>query len=95
MAEIIDLQRLAYQTEAKLYNDWSLPALMQTIDSLSEEFENSVILKAIINNNIIGSVGAKIDEGFCKIGRLIVHPEFQRQGIGSSLLNTLRKSMKM
>lgn len=84
--EIIDLQRLAYQSEAKLYNDWSLPALTQTIDSLHQEFENSVILKAIVNNKIIGSVRARVDEGICKIGRLIVKPEFQRQGIGAKLL---------
>lgn len=89
--EIIGLQRLAYQSEAKLYNDWSLPALTQTADSLHQEFESSVILKAIINNKIIGSVRAKIEEGVCKIGRLIVSPEFQGQGIGSRLLKQIEK----
>ena len=89
--EIIELQRLAYQSEAKLYNDWTLPALTQTVESLKEEFETSVILKAVSDNNIIGSVRAKVEEGVCKIGRLIVHPEFQRQGIGSSLLKHIER----
>lgn len=44
-AEIINLQRLAYQSEAELYNDWSLPPLTQTIDNLIQEFSRSVILK--------------------------------------------------
>jgi ribosomal protein S18 acetylase RimI-like enzyme len=93
--EIIELQRLAYQSEAKLYNDWSLPALMQTIDSLKKEFERSVILKAIIEDNkIIGSVRAYIDDGICKIGRLIVDPEFQGQGIGSNLLEQIEGRYK-
>ena len=84
--EIIELQRLAYQSEAKLYNDWALPALTQTVDSLQQEFADSIILKAAIKNTIIGSVRAKVGDGVCKIGRLIVHPEFQGRGIGSSLL---------
>lgn len=84
--EIIGLQQLAYQSEAKLYNDWSLPALTQTVDSLKQEFEQSIVLKAVINNKIIGSVRAKLTDGVCKIGRLIVDPDFQGQGIGSALL---------
>lgn len=75
--DIIALQRLAYQSEAKLYNDWSLPALTQTVDSLQQEFASSVILKSVVNNKIVGSVRAKVENNICKIGRLIVHPEFQ------------------
>lgn len=89
--EILDLQRLAYQSEAKLYNDWSLPALTQTIDSLYQEFESSVILKAITDNKIVGSVRAKVEGGVCKIGRLIVHPDFQKRGIGTDLLEHIEK----
>ncbi len=84
--EIIELQRLAYQSEAKLYNDWSLPALTQTVDSLKQEVERDIVLKAVINNKIIGSVRAKLIDGVCKIGRLIVDPDFQGHGIGSALL---------
>jgi len=86
---IIMLQRLSYQSEAKIYNDWSLPALTQTVESLCAEFEKSVILKATKNGDIIGSVRATISDNICKIGRLIVHPESQRQGIGSNLLNKI------
>jgi len=89
--EILELQSLAYQSEAKLYNDWSLPALTQTIESLHEEFKDSIILKATIKNKIVGSVRAKVENGVCKIGRLIVNPDYQGQGIGTALLNRIEK----
>lgn len=87
--EILELQKLAYQSEAKLYNDWSLPALTQTIESLHQEFKDSIILKAIIKNKIVGSVRAKMENSICKIGRLIVNPEYQGQGIGTALLSRI------
>jgi GNAT superfamily N-acetyltransferase len=83
---IIQLQRLAYQSEAERYNDWSLPALTQTVESLQIEFEQQIILKAVKGDEIIGSVRAFTQQDICKIGRLIVHPHHQRQGIGSQLL---------
>lgn len=89
--EILELQYLAYQSEAKLYNDWSLPALTQTLDSLYQEFENSIILKAIIDSKIVGSVRAKIENDVCRIGRLIVKPDFQGNGIGTALLHHIEK----
>lgn len=87
--EIIQLQRLAYKSEAKLYNDWTLPPLIQTSDSLAQEFETSLILKAVKGNEIIGSVRANLVEDNCHIGRLIVHPDFQGKGIGSELLQNI------
>lgn len=89
---ILVLQKLAYQSEARLYNDWSLPPLTQTIGSLREEFATSVILKAMSGEHLIGSVRAKVVNGVCLIGRLIVHPEFQGQGIGSRLLRQIEAS---
>lgn len=87
--EILELQILAYQSEAKLYNDWSLPALTQTIESLQQELQDSIILKALIQRNIVGSVRSKVENGVCKIGRLVVRPDYQRQGIGTALLNCI------
>lgn len=89
--EIIQLQRLAYESEAQLYQDWTIPPLTQTSDSLRKEFETSIILKAVNAGEIIGSVRAKLLDDVCHIGRLIVHPDFQKQGIGSELLRDIEQ----
>lgn len=89
--EIIFLQKAAYESEAKLYNDWTLPPLLQTPDSLREELETSLILKGVEGKKIVGSVRAKLVADTCHIGRLIVHPDFQGKGIGTELLKHIEK----
>ena len=86
---ILALQKLAYQSEARLYDDWSLPPLIQDIASLREEFRASLVLKATVADRLVGSVRAKVSDGTAAIGRLIVHPGFQGQGIGSQLLKAV------
>jgi ribosomal protein S18 acetylase RimI-like enzyme len=84
--EILALQKLAYQSEAKLYNDWTIPPLIQTLSQLIAEFDTMVFLKAIDSGQIIGSLRASFDGGTCCIGRVIVQPEYQRKGIGTQLM---------
>jgi ribosomal protein S18 acetylase RimI-like enzyme len=91
---ILALQKLAFQSEAKLYNDWSLAPLTQTIESLLEEFTRSMVLKATVDKRLVGSVRARQNGETCSIGSLIVHPEFQRQGIGSQLLRDIEAKFK-
>jgi ribosomal protein S18 acetylase RimI-like enzyme len=88
-AEILALQKLAYQSEAVLYDDWSIPPLIQTLDEIEKEFEGTIFLKACDSDKIIGSVRASNRDGACNIGRLIVHPDFQHKGIGSRLMSAI------
>lgn len=84
---ILALQKTAYQSEAWIYNDWTLPPLTQSLASLTAEFTDYIILKAVDADRIIGSVRAKSDGTLCMIEKLIVHPDYQRQGLGTSLLH--------
>jgi ribosomal protein S18 acetylase RimI-like enzyme len=89
--ELLALQKLAYQSEAEIYNDYGIPPLVQTLESMQEDFEKSLFLRAVVDGRIIGSVRANAKEGTCYIGRLIVHPDFQNRGIGTRLMNEIEK----
>ncbi|MBI4791678.1 MAG: GNAT family N-acetyltransferase [Deltaproteobacteria bacterium] len=85
-AEILELQKLAYQSEAVIYSDWTLPPLTQTLNEIKKEFHATIFLKVCDAGKIIGSVRASDHHGTCKIGRLIVHPDFRCKGTGTQLM---------
>jgi ribosomal protein S18 acetylase RimI-like enzyme len=89
--EILALQKLAYHTEAVLYDNFELPPLTQTIEDLIDQFDDHTFLKVVKSDQIIGSVRAKCQSDTCYIGRLIVHPDFQNQGIGTRLMCEIEK----
>ncbi len=88
-AEILELQQLAYQGEAALYGDSSIPPLTQTLGEIRAEFGEKTFLKACQGGRLIGSVRASLRGGTCAIGRLIVHPDFQRRGTGTRLMRAM------
>jgi predicted N-acetyltransferase YhbS len=90
--EILTLQKLAYQSEAKLNDDWTIPPLTQTLSEIQAEFKTTVFLKAMWEDKIIGSVKGYLSSGTCFIGRLIVHPDCQKKGIGSMLMEHIEKA---
>jgi len=87
--EILFLQKLAYGSEAEIYEDDSIPPLTQTLGEIGLEFDDHLFLKAVQDNRIVGSVRARFIGDTCHIGRLIVHPNQQNQGIGSRLMNAV------
>lgn len=91
LQKILDLQYLAYQSEAKLFNSSDIPPLKQTIQEVIEEFNKGIILKAVDKGIIIGSVRAYCENGNVYIGKLMVHPTQQKKGIGTKLLSEIEK----
>ena len=58
-ADILELQRLAYQSEAAIYDDWSIPPLTQTIEGIEKEFTDSIFLKTWITEELSGRLGPR------------------------------------
>ena len=90
--EILDLQKLAYQSEAAIWNDYSIPPLRQTLEEIRAQFADHLFLKAVDEaGRIVGSVRAFSDGETCLIGRLIVHPDSQNQGLGKKIMHALEQ----
>ena len=66
--DILDLQKLAYQSEAALYDDYSIPPLTQTLEQIQGDFQQQVVFKALLDGRIVGSVRGKLLDGTCHIG---------------------------
>lgn len=86
LKDILDLQKTAFRSEAELYDNYTIEPLMQTIDSIREDHKDHIFLKAIYQNSIIGSVKIKGNGPAAWIGKLIVHPDYQNNGIGRKLM---------
>ena len=91
LEEILQLQYLAYQSEAALFKSRDIPPLKETLEEVIEEFEAGTVLKLVEDGKIIGSVRACEKDGTVYIGKLMVHPTRQRKGYGRHLLEEIEK----
>ncbi|MDR2910674.1 MAG: GNAT family N-acetyltransferase [Bacteroidales bacterium] len=96
LPKILSLQKLAYLSEAKLVNNYSIQPLTQTLEELEKEFTQNIILKIEDdkNNKIIGSVRFYEKDNRVYVGKLMVHPDYQNKGIGTKLLKTIETYYK-
>lgn len=95
LEEILNLQYLAYQSEAKLLNNFMIQPLTETLEELIAEYTHGNIYKATDEKGqIIGSVRGYTQDGTLYIGKLIVHPSLQGRGIGTKLLERIENDYK-
>jgi ribosomal protein S18 acetylase RimI-like enzyme len=87
--EILMIQRVAYRSQAKIYDDWTLPPLVDSLHDMEAAFATHTVLKAEREGRIIGSVRARLEDGTCHIRRLIVAPDEQGRGVGTALMRTI------
>ncbi len=94
LEEILELQKLAFKSEAEIYDDFNIAPRVQTLEDIKADFRRQIFLKATIDREIIGSVRAYAKEDTCFVGRLIVHPDVRNQGIGTKLMNEIEGLFK-
>jgi ribosomal protein S18 acetylase RimI-like enzyme len=92
LQEILAIQRLAYRQEAKLYDDYQIPPLTETLEDLKDKFASHTFLKATADGKIIGTVRVLQEGNTCHVGRLAVHPDFQNRGVAAKLLMEVERT---
>lgn len=91
--EILELQKLAFQSEAEFYNDYTLPPLTQTLEGMREDFTSQIVLKAVLDGRIVGSARGYVKDGTGYINRVVVRPEIQNRGIGALIMKAMEERL--
>lgn len=89
--EILAVVHAAFRPIAAEYGMPSLPPLEETVDDLLADFRTHVVLKAVEDGRIVGSVRGAIFQGRCEVGRLVVDPAAQGRGIGGALAREIER----
>jgi ribosomal protein S18 acetylase RimI-like enzyme len=87
--DILELQHTAYRSEAEIYSDYSIEPLTQTLADVEEELKNGIMLKAVVDGKVIGSVRAYERDGTVFIRKLMVLTEYRNRGVGRQLLQAI------
>ena len=87
--EMMTLQRAAYVSEAAMYEDFALRPLTETVDEIRAELADPSVVALGVREQgrLIGSVRVRrTGEDEAYVGRLVVAPDRQGEGIGTHLL---------
>jgi ribosomal protein S18 acetylase RimI-like enzyme len=88
--ELLTLQHAAFAGEARRYRDFEIPPLLQTVDERRAELadENVIAFGIKKAGRLVGSVRVRHDETgkVAEVARLVVAPDQQGLGLGSTLL---------
>ena len=91
LGQILRLQKKAFHGQALIYNDFNLPSLTQTLDDLKEELTRKSIFTAALDGKIIASIRCYVKERTLYIEKLIVDPELQGRGIGTTVMHDIEE----
>lgn len=91
LAEILDLQKRAFVTEAEAHGNYDIEPLRQTYDSIVTDFASHTFLKAVCGGVIVGSVKYRAMNESVWVGRLIVDIARRGRGLGKRLLSEVER----
>jgi GNAT superfamily N-acetyltransferase len=84
--EVLTLQRAAYVTEARAHGDLDLPPLLETLDETRAALASELAWGVRENGRLVASVRLVVTGHVAVIGRLVVAPDRQGEGLGGGLL---------
>jgi GNAT superfamily N-acetyltransferase len=82
--EVLVLQRACWVSEAIINNDLSIPPLHESLDVVRGWMPNAWVLRD--QGRLVGAVRGFVDGDTWQIGRLMVAPDRQGEGLGGLLL---------
>jgi len=88
-AEILAIQKKAFRSEAEFYENFNIQPLTQTLEEMEVECGGKIVLKALADGQIVGSIRANVSDNICFVNKLVVLPKFQKKGIGKNLLQEI------
>ena len=92
--EILTVQRAAYLAEAQLYGDPFIAPLVESLDQVRAVLSgDAVVLAARHGDRLAGAVRGQFNDRTCLVGRLVVAPDLQGQGIGTRLMRALEEEV--
>lgn len=89
--EIMTVQRAAYMSEARLYDNTRLSALSEPMAEIRKSIMADEVLVAKMGSRIVGAVRGVRQGDECHVARLVVAPDMQGRGIGAALLRAVEE----
>jgi tRNA (guanine37-N1)-methyltransferase len=88
--ELLTLQRAAFVTEGQLNSSFEIPPLTETLADVEASLATGTVLVARLRGRLVASVRGEVRPGGrWYVGRLMVAPDRQRQGIGSRMMDEI------
>lgn len=84
---LLEVQRAAHQIEASLIGFDKIPGLEDSVETLRRSGE--AFIGAYVEGALAGAASYKVVDDTIDIHRLVVHPQYFRQGIASRLLDAV------
>jgi ech hydrogenase subunit C len=83
---ILELELHENRYEAEIYNDYGLIAAAPTQAEILERMDTTVFLKAAVDDQVLGTARAELQERECVVSGLAVDFRFRHRGIQAGLL---------
>lgn len=90
---MLALQLRAFAEEGRRLQRTDIPPLAETVEALVDHIRHQTALVARVDGAIVGCVRGITANGICVIRALAVDPGQHGQGIGSSLLRELERTL--
>jgi len=84
--KLLEIQKIAFTVQAKLYDAYDIPPMIETAEEINLSSTDLIVLVALIDGEIAGSIRVVFKGNDAEIKRLSVAEKFQKKGIGTKLL---------